>query len=70
MHACMQFFKTPSGVKVQELGGGNPAAGASVAASGDLVLIDYILRRSNGYFIYGTYLPSGAAVIRLCTWAE
>ena len=39
-----RFFKTPSGVRVQVLAeGGGPAA-----AAGDLVLIDYVLRRSNG----------------------
>ncbi|GAB4818133.1 hypothetical protein N2152v2_005179 [Parachlorella kessleri] len=44
------FFKTASGVRVQVLAEGS---GAQVQP-GDSVLIDYVLRRSNGYFIYGT----------------
>lgn len=45
-----KFFKTASGVKIQEIAlGSGPEAGA-----GDQVLFDYVLRRSNGYFIYGT----------------
>eukprot|EP00798_Chlamydomonas_sp_ICE-L_P030454 gene30454-35464_t len=47
----LNFFKTPSGVKVQNLDMGE---GGVEAATGDLVLFDYVLRRSNGYFIYGT----------------
>lgn len=45
-----KFFKTPSGIRVQELarGGGKPAT------PGSTVLFDYIIRRSNGYFIYST----------------
>jgi FKBP-type peptidyl-prolyl cis-trans isomerase len=43
-----KFFKTASGVKVQELAPGN----GEVAKAGDAVLIDYVLRRNNGYFIY------------------
>ena len=45
-----RFFKTASGVKVQELavGTGPPAR------DGDKVQLDYVLRRSNGYFIYST----------------
>jgi hypothetical protein len=44
------FVKLPSGVRFQELNVGNgPTAGP-----GDTVLFDYVLRRSNGYFIYGT----------------
>eukprot|EP00879_Flechtneria_rotunda_P002872 GHRR01003087.1.p1 GENE.GHRR01003087.1~~GHRR01003087.1.p1 ORF type:complete len:230 (+),score=78.33 GHRR01003087.1:1046-1735(+) len=45
-----RFFKTVSGVKVQEL---SPGSGPA-AQGGDAVLIDYVLRRSNGYFIYST----------------
>lgn len=38
-----------AGVRYQELNiGSGPAA-----SSGDVVLFDYVLRRSNGYFIYG-----------------
>ncbi|KAL4421178.1 hypothetical protein ABPG77_003361 [Micractinium sp. CCAP 211/92] len=45
-----KFFKTDSGVRVQVLAeGAGPAATA-----GDTVLVDFVLRRSNGYFIYGT----------------
>jgi hypothetical protein len=43
-----KFFKTASGVKVQELA---PGSGQE-AKAGDSVLIDYVLRRNNGYFIY------------------
>eukprot|EP00882_Tetradesmus_deserticola_P018313 GHRQ01019672.1.p1 GENE.GHRQ01019672.1~~GHRQ01019672.1.p1 ORF type:complete len:231 (+),score=80.59 GHRQ01019672.1:164-856(+) len=45
-----KFFKTASGVKVQELAPGS----GEVAKAGDSVLIDYVLRRNNGYFIYST----------------
>lgn len=45
-----KFFKTASGVKVQELA---PGSGQE-AKAGDSVLIDYVLRRNNGYFIYST----------------
>jgi hypothetical protein len=46
----VRFFKTADGVKVQELaqGSGEPAK------AGDRILVDYVLRRANGYFIYGT----------------
>ncbi|KAL4457260.1 hypothetical protein ABPG75_012125 [Micractinium tetrahymenae] len=45
-----KFFRTDSGVRVQVLAeGAGPAA-----AAGDTVLVDFVLRRSNGYFIYGT----------------
>ncbi|GAX81887.1 hypothetical protein CEUSTIGMA_g9315.t1 [Chlamydomonas eustigma] len=46
-----KFVRTVSGVKIQELSQGS---GSLFAEPGDLVLFDYILRRSNGYFIYGT----------------
>ncbi|KAG2441109.1 hypothetical protein HXX76_003961 [Chlamydomonas incerta] len=45
-----KFVKLPSGVRYQELNLGSGAA----AGAGDVVLFDYVLRRSNGYFIYGT----------------
>lgn len=45
-----KFFKTPNGVAIQLLAEGT---GADVN-KGDKVLLDYVLRRSNGYFIYGT----------------
>jgi len=45
-----QFYKTESGIKVQEL---TPGEGDTPKA-GDKVLIDYVLRRANGYFIYAT----------------
>lgn len=47
--ALPKFFKTNSGVKVQVLALGS----GPVAQKGDAVLIDYVLRRANGYFIYG-----------------
>ena len=47
-----EFFKTESGVKVQELLIGGKEG--EQAGKGDLVLIDFVLRRSNGYFIYST----------------
>lgn len=47
--ALPKFFTTASGVKVQELSGGNGEA----VKPGDAVLIDFVLRRNNGYFIYG-----------------
>lgn len=47
--ALPKFFKTANGVRVQELIVGN----GPQAQQGDAVLIDYVLRRANGYFIYG-----------------
>lgn len=44
-----KFFKK-NGVAIQEL---VPGAGLE-ARRGDRVLVDYVLRRSNGYFIYAT----------------
>ncbi|GLI65625.1 hypothetical protein VaNZ11_009195 [Volvox africanus] len=44
------FVKLPSGVRFQDLNLGS----GPVAGPGDTVLFDYVLRRSNGYFIYGT----------------
>jgi FKBP-type peptidyl-prolyl cis-trans isomerase len=46
-----KFYKTASGVKVQEVA---PGRGGQAAQMGDAVLFDYVLRRSNGYFIYAT----------------
>lgn len=50
--AAPKFFKTARGVKVQQLAAGS----GPEAQSGDFVLFDYVLRRSNGYFIYGKWL--------------
>jgi hypothetical protein len=70
--AAPKFFKTPSGVKVQVLAEGSGA----VAKSGDRILLDYVLRRSNGYFIYSNVegvsfqpkdLPTGAVVLTLAS---
>ena len=45
-----EFYKTPDGTKVQVL-----AAGSGEAPDeGDTVVFDYVLRRSNGYFVYST----------------
>ncbi|CAL8467684.1 g7222 [Coccomyxa elongata] len=46
-----RFFKTPDGVKIQELAIGK---GSQVAKPGDQLVLDYVLRRANGYFIYAT----------------
>lgn len=46
-----KFFKLSSGVKVQELAVGADPTNTLEAQEGDTVLFDYILRRSNGYFI-------------------
>jgi len=43
-----KFYKTPGGVKVQQLIKGS----GPVAAAGDTVLFDYTLRRADGYFVY------------------
>ncbi|KAK9828646.1 hypothetical protein WJX72_001289 [[Myrmecia] bisecta] len=45
-----RFFRTKSGAKIQELSVGS----GSAAKEGDQVEIEYVLRRSNGYFIYST----------------
>lgn len=47
-----KFRKTASGALIQDLidGSGNRAE----ACDGDEVLVDYVLRRANGYFIYST----------------
>lgn len=47
--AC-RFFKSAQGVKVQELSKGQGRA----AGDGDLLELQYVLRRTNGYFIYST----------------
>ena len=46
-----RFRKTKSGVIFQDL---NPGNGTKSVEEGDKVLVDYVLRRSNGYFIYST----------------
>lgn len=47
-----KFYRTASGVKVQRLADGS--SGSPVAKEGDVVLFDYTLRRSNGFFVYST----------------
>lgn len=44
----LRFVKLESGVRIQELEKGK----GNAAKRGDRVEIDYVLRRSNGYFIY------------------
>lgn len=65
-----KFFKTADGVGVQELTKGKGEA----AKIGDSVLIDFVLRRANGYFIYSTIegvsfqpkdIPTGATNLYL-----
>jgi hypothetical protein len=46
-----RFFKTASGVKVQQLTAGS----GPEAKPGDAILLDFVLRRANGYFIYSKY---------------
>lgn len=46
-----KFIKSESGVIIQELVGGT---GDRMAMPGDSVLVDYVVRRANGYFIYST----------------
>jgi len=45
-----RFLRLESGVRVQIIADGDGA----VVEPGDVVLLDYVLRRSNGYFIYST----------------
>eukprot|EP00741_Cyanophora_paradoxa_P008441 tig00001331_g8168.t1 len=47
------FITLPSGLKVQELGGGD--ASAATPAPGKTLAIHYVIRRSNGYFVDATY---------------
>ena len=72
--AAPKFFKTEHGVLVQQLYEGSLSPAAKEAHRGDRVLIDFVLRRSNGYFIYGTQVgvsfqprdvPTGAVAILL-----
>ncbi|KAG7668435.1 putative Peptidyl-prolyl cis-trans isomerase FKBP16-1, chloroplastic [Nannochloris sp. 'desiccata'] len=65
-----KFFKTPSGVPYQQLSEGS----GREARHGNKVLVDFVLRRSNGYFIYGTVegvsfqpqdVPTGAISLQL-----
>lgn len=46
------FSVAADGTRVQELAAGD--SGGRAARSGDRLLIDYVLRRANGYFIYST----------------
>lgn len=46
------YKRSPLGVPYEDIESGDKTE--SVATEGDIVEIDYILRRSNGYFIYGT----------------
>jgi hypothetical protein len=46
-----EFVKTASGALIQDLVRGT---GEREACPGDVVLMDYVLRRANGYFIYST----------------
>jgi hypothetical protein len=59
--ALPKFFKTSNGVRVQELRVGQ----GPQAQQGDAVLIDFVLRRANGYFIYGEFCTTKAAS---CAW--
>jgi FKBP-type peptidyl-prolyl cis-trans isomerase len=65
-----KFFKTPRGVPYQQLSEGT----GREAHRGNKVLVDFVLRRSNGYFIYGTVegisfqpqdVPTGAVSLSL-----
>lgn len=47
--AGRRFSKLANGVKIQQLTEGS----GPQAQAGDRVVFDYVLRRSNGYFIYG-----------------
>ena len=70
---CPRFYKTETGVRVQELRVGSGA----VVRLQDTVEVEYVLRRSNGYFIYSTVegisfqpsdVPIGPVDLRLvCT---
>jgi len=48
--AITRDYKTPSGVKIEDIveGDGLPAR------EGDMVELNYVCRRSNGYFVYST----------------
>lgn len=46
----LRYFKLPSGTIYEEIAEG---AGEG-AAKGDLISYNYVLRRSNGYFVYST----------------
>lgn len=46
-----KFVAELPGVKVQELSAGS---GAAAAREGDTVVLNYVMRRANGYFIYST----------------
>lgn len=60
-----KFFKTANGVRVQELLVGS----GQQVQPGDAVLVDFVLRRANGYFIYGELQCStsrGALPLGVC----
>ncbi|CAG9462925.1 unnamed protein product [Pedinophyceae sp. YPF-701] len=66
-----EFFKLDNGVKVQELSIGS---GSVEAGQTSVVLVDYVIRRSNGYFIYSTIegvsfqpkdIPVGPVLLKL-----
>lgn len=56
---CCRFYKTASGVKVQVLAEGNTGP---TAAAGDTVLVDFVLRRSNGACTEVCWSPCHCAV--------
>jgi len=65
-----KFFKSPRGVPYQQLSEGT----GREAHRGNKVLVDFVLRRNNGYFIYGTVegvsfqpqdVPTGAISLQL-----
>lgn len=45
-----RYYKTPSGVKIEDIVEGNGLP----AREGDMVELNYVCRRSNGYFVYST----------------
>jgi hypothetical protein len=61
--ALPKFFKTANGVRVQELRVGQ----GPQAQQGDGVLIDFVLRRANGYFIYGECCTAIVCSCLLCS---
>ena len=49
-HTVIRFLNTETGVLIQDLERGEGRA----ARLGDRVQLDYVLRRSNGYFVYSS----------------
>lgn len=45
-----QYIKTPSGLVFERINDGE----GEPARAGDIAVFDYVMRRANGYFIYGT----------------